>query len=440
MEKNINPLFNIPAIELADTPLVEKTQYEALKKLLTYLQEHSKFYQRHFKSHNINIEDINTLKDLESIPPIGKPELKEYNDDFICPPKNEIIDYVTTSGTTGTPVTLALSNKDLDRLAYNEAISLACADGNPNDVYQLTTTIDRLFMAGLAYFLGVRNLGCGIARVGSGIPQLQLDTIQRVQPTTLIAVPTFLIVLIEYAKSVGFDLNKSSVKRVVCIGEPIRNAKFEPNALNQKISKDWQVNLYSTYASSEMSTAYTECVHQQGGHEHPGLVISELLDENDEVTTDPHQKGELCVTTLGVEGTPLLRFKTGDIVQFFYDECKCGRKTKRIGPVLGRKNQMIKYKGTTLYPPAIFEVLNSFKEIENYVVEVKNNDIQTDEVIIYISSSTGNVNSLLDEVSNLLRAKIRVKPVVFAISPKEINQMQLKSNTRKPLKFIDNRM
>jgi phenylacetate-CoA ligase len=439
MEQTVNPFFSIPDIETKSHEEISKFQNLELQKLLLYLSNNSEFYQKHFKLHNIAISDITCMEDLAKIPAISKDHLQAYNSQFLCVPQHKIIDYVTTSGTTSEPVTFALSDKDLNRLAYNEAISLVCADGNPNDIYQLTTTIDRRFMAGLAYFLGIRDLGCGIVRVGSGIPQLQLDTIERIKPNTIIAVPSFIVALINYANSIGFDLNNCSVKKVICIGEPIRDELFKPNALHIKITNGWDVKLYSTYASTEMSTAYTECVEQAGGHEHPELIISELLDEDDKVIVDPDIPGELCITTLGVEGMPLLRFKTGDIVKFEDCKCACGRNTKRISPVIGRKNQMIKYKGTTLYPPAVFDVLNSISEIKDYVIELKHNELKTDEVIIYLSAITTDVNMLLDQTTNLLQAKLRVKPKVFIISSKEIQAMQVKANARKPIKFIDNR-
>src|SRR5690606_31027747 len=118
---------------------------EKLKGLLSYLKNYSSFYQQMFKTHQIDIESIKTLEDLAQIPTTSKEDLQEYNDDFICVPKNKIIDYVTTSGTLGEPVTFALTDKDLDRLAYNEAISFACAGITSNDVIQLMTTIDRRF-------------------------------------------------------------------------------------------------------------------------------------------------------------------------------------------------------------------------------------------------------------------------------------------------------
>ena len=100
----------------------------------------------------------------------------------------------------GDPVTVAMTDRDLDRLAYNEALSFTCADGSADDIFQLMTTLDRRFMAGMAYFLGIRKLGGGIVRVGNGIPELQWDTINRIRPNTIIVVPSFILRIIEYAE------------------------------------------------------------------------------------------------------------------------------------------------------------------------------------------------------------------------------------------------
>lgn len=435
----LNPLFEIPTLEKVPAKDAIEWQNKALKEQLAYLRENSTFYQKHFKKHKVNWNDIKTISDLHKIPPIGKEELQAFNMDFLCVSKTEIIDYVTTSGTTGEPVTIALTEEDLQRLAYNEAISLAGANGKPEDIYQLTTTIDRRFMAGLAYYLGIRNLKCGIVRVGSGIPQLQLDTLERIQPNTLIAVPSFINALINYAKKNNVDLNKTSVKKIICIGESIRDVDLKPNALHKKIVEQWNVDLYSTYASTEMGTAYTECTARQGGHEHPQLIISELLDENNQVLTTEDAEGELCITTLGVKGMPLLRFKTGDMVRFYHEKCSCGRTSKRVSPVLGRKNQMIKYKGTTLYPPAIFEVLNSIEEVQLYAVEVKKSELDTDEIIIHLYSKTQDEKRLETKCSELLRAKLRVKPKVVLSTKEDIQALHQQKNLRKPTVFVDNR-
>ena len=168
-------------------------------------------------------------------------------------------------------------------------------------------------MAGLAYFLGARELGAGIIRVGAGIPELQWDTILKFRPTYLIVVPSFLLKLTQYAEQNGIDVNTSGIKGAICIGEALREQDFSLNTLGKKIKSAWDIELFSTYASTEMSTAFTECSERQGGHLHPELIIVEILDENGKHVPDG-QEGELVITTLGVEAMPLLRFRTGDIV------------------------------------------------------------------------------------------------------------------------------
>src|SRR5690606_32794216 len=119
------------------------------------------------------------IEDLRHLPVTTKDDLQKNNWDFLCVPRNQIIEYTSTSGTLGQPVTIALTENDLKRLAYNEAISFACADGQPSDLYQLMLTLDRQFMAGIAYYEGIRKLGAGIVRVGPGLPALQWETIER---------------------------------------------------------------------------------------------------------------------------------------------------------------------------------------------------------------------------------------------------------------------
>lgn len=426
-----------PNIEKASKAEIKAFQEDRLKLLLAYLNKYSVFYKRMFGKHNIDINNINSLEDLTNIPTTSKDDLQRYNDDFICVPKKEIIDYVTTSGTLGEPVTFALTNSDLKRLAYNEAISLTCAGINQNDTIQLMTTMDRRFMAGLAYFLGARKLGASIIRVGNGIPELQWDSILKFKPTYIIAVPSFLLKLIEYAQQHHIDVNASGIKGAICIGEPLRNQDFSLNVLSKKIKDNWNIELYSTYASTEMGTAFTECEQQKGGHHHPELIIVEILDSNDKPVA-LNEVGELTITTLGVEGMPLLRFKTGDIVKAHYSKCNCGRNTLRLGPVVGRKKQMIKYKGTTIYPPAMHNILNHFNKIECYIIEISCNTFGTDEILIKIATSHPS-EFLLKEIEDHFKAKLRVLPKIEFHDKDVIQKLQFSKLSSKSIMVIDNR-
>jgi len=428
----------VPEIEKQSQADIVALQEKKLQEVLAYVNEHSTFYKRLFKEHNINVSAIKTLSDLTKLPTTCKDDLQRDNDAFRCVPKSAIVDYASTSGTLGTPVTFGLTDNDLNRLAYNEAISLACAGIKKGDVVQLMTTIDRRFMAGLAYFLGVRQLGASIVRVGAGIPELQWDSIRLYEPTYLIAVPSFLLKMIAYAEKNGIDYEASSVKGVVCIGESLRNQDFSNTLLAEKIAEKWKgIKLYSTYASTEMSTTFTECEYQQGGHHHPELIITEVLDDAGNRVGE-NESGELTITTLGVEAMPLVRFRTGDIVTMHTGTCACGRNTARVSPVLGRKQQMIKYKGTTLYPPVLMDLLTNFEEIENYIIEISTNSILTDEILIRIGTRTP-TEALKERISNHFRAKIRVVPKIeycdIAVLERELYPL----GSRKPMKFVDKR-
>ena len=414
---------------------IEATQQ--LQKLVGYLKEHSPFYRELFAQHAIDPGTIQSLADLTTLPTTSKEDLQRRNDDFLCVPRNKVIEYASTSGTLGSPVTIALTENDLNRLAYNEYSSFQCADGSADDIYQLMLTLDRQFMAGIAYYSGLRKLGAGIIRLGPGVPSLQWETIRRLQPTAIVAVPSFILKLIQFAKDNKIDLNKTSVKKAICIGENIRNTDFSLNILGKKIKESWDLHLYSTYASTEMQTAFTECSQGQGGHLQPELLIVELLDEDNKPVA-PDTPGEVTITTLGVEGMPLLRYKTGDICTYNDQPCGCGRTSLRLSPIIGRKKQMIKFKGTTLYPPALFDLLNEMEEVLDFVVEVYSNEVGLDEVLLHLLPSDHG-EACDHRIRAYLQARLRVSPHITYITPEQIQKMHFPESSRKIVKFIDRR-
>lgn len=254
----------------------------------------------------------------------------------------------------------------------------------------------------------------------------------------MIAVPSFLLKMIEYAEANEIDYRNSSVKGVVCIGEALRNQDLSNSILTNKILSKWNIKLYSTYASTEMSTAFTECEFQNGGHHHPELIIIEVLDDDNNPVKDG-ETGELTITTLGVEAMPLLRFKTGDMVQVFTQKCKCGRNTQRVGPVLGRKEQMIKYKGTTIYPPAIYDLLKFFDPIELYLIELYTNETGNDDILIRVASRDTSYE-FMNQIKEYLQSKLRVTPKVEFASLEELKPIVFNPKSRKPIYLVDKRI
>lgn len=426
-------------IEFESANRIKSFQEDLLRKHLVYLSENSPYYRRLFESYEINIAKIRHLEDLTRIPFTEKKDLQLYNDDFCCVPRNKIIDYITTSGTLGDPVLFGCTEKDLQRLAYNEKKSFECAGLTSDSVVQLMTTLDKRFMAGMAYFLGLREMGAGVIRVGNGIPELQWDTIRRFHPDAIMCVPSFILKLIEYAEAHEIDYRSSSIRRIIGIGEGLRDQNFELNLLGRQIHAKWpEVQLFATYSSTEMGATFSECEHGMGGHVHPELIIVEIIGDDGMPVADG-QPGEVVVTTLGVEGMPLLRFRTGDIACKHVEQCRCGRWSYRLSPLLGRKNNMIKLKGTTLYPPAINDVLDNTDYVENYVVIVRNSAAGTDDVLVKVGLKYKPEFDAVKDLKDRFRSRIRVAPGIEISPADEIHAVNYPPTGRKPVKFIDQR-
>src|SRR5690606_27665415 len=121
-----------------------------------------------------------------------------------------------------------------------------------------------------------------------------------------------------------------------------------------------------------------------------------------------------------------------------YAPCACGRTTLRLGPVIGRKNQMVKYKGTTLYPPALFDLLNDMEEIVNYVIEIASDEFGEDEITVKVGADVTS-DELLLKIKDRFRAKLRVSPKIVFASIEDINRMRLPENARKSITLLDRR-
>ena len=415
---------------------IRSFQEARLHEAIDYAYTNSAFYRELFDSCKIRPADIRTIEDLRRLPVTTKQDLQLRNKDFLCVDSSQIVDYVTTSGTLGEPVVFALTENDLDRLGYNELSSFTMAGCSRNDIMQLMTTIDRRFMAGLAYWLGARALGMGVIRVGNGIPELQWNTINSIHPTVCMCVPSFLMKLIAFAEENGIDYRSCSLRKAICIGEALRQPDGNLTTLGSRIHEKWpELELHSTYASTEMQASFTECSCHCGNHVPADLIIVEFLDDEGNPVAEG-ESGEVTITTLGVEGMPLVRFRTGDICIHYDSPCACGRNSTRLSSVIGRKGQMIKFKGTTLYPPALFDILDNIPEVKSYVVEVYTNSLGTDQVQIKLASDNHS-ESFVKQIKDIFRSKVRVAPDVVFEAPEIIAKMQMPPMSRKVVKFFD---
>ncbi|PIQ88047.1 MAG: CoF synthetase, partial [Candidatus Omnitrophica bacterium CG11_big_fil_rev_8_21_14_0_20_43_6] len=263
-----------------------------------------------------------------------------------------------------------------------------------------------------------------------------LGLIRRLKPTALVGVPSFLRKLGLYLNQQGYDAQKSGIKKIVCIGEPLRDKDLKFLKVGQDLEKIWKAKAYSTYSTTEIVSTFCECTAQTGGHLHPDLAVVEIIDERGRPL--PYgQIGEIVVTPLRIEAMPLIRFKTGDISFLIDAPCSCGRKSLRLGPILGRKKQMMKVQGTTFYPQAIYTCLEQIEGVSEYYVSVSSAGALSDNLEIY--AAVNNPQCTKTDIQEKLQARLRVRPEVFICEEELIKGKVYTPGSRKPVRFIDRR-
>jgi len=415
-------------IEFASSDEVRAVQNQLLKEHVQYCFGHSPFYKERLAG--VDLENVA----LESLPLTHKMEVSIRNSEFVAVDSIEVADIVFSSGTTGWPTKIMYTQGDLERLAYNEERAFNACGITASDIVLLTCTMDRCFIAGLAYFLGARAVGAATIRNGHGTLEGHGEVIKHASPTTVVGVPSFLRKLGNHLCAQGMDLPASLIDKLVCIGEPLRDAQMKPLSVATDLEQIWGAKVFSTYASSETVTTFCECTEQAGGHLHPALGLVEIIDDDGQPVPDG-EPGEVVVTPFGTEGMPLLRYRTGDISFVNREPCGCGRTSARLGPIIGRKQQLLKVRGTSLYPQAVFTVLDEMPEVSEYYLEVHSDGELSDRMVVHLSFSSRPVE--VDVVLRRLQARLRVKPEVIVEPVADIRRVVFTPESRKPVRFVD---
>jgi len=407
---------------------VRRLQDRLLAEQIRYCRNNSPFYREKLAAFPDRDYDFDTLQEL---PTTSKRDLAEHNEAFFAVPAPEIADICFTSGTTGNPCRIVYTASDLDRLAYNDACGYRAAGMRPGEKVLLTCTIDRCFIAGLAYYQGVVKFGAAAIRNGLNTLESHAEVIRTLRPENIVGVPSFLAKLGQYLADSGID--GSCVERLICIGEPVRTRRMELTPLGGKLESFWPGAAHSTYASSEIVTSFTECSARCGGHPPAELAVVEILDDEGRRVPDG-EPGEVTVTPLQVTGMPLVRFRTGDVSFIIPEPCSCGRGTLRLGPVLGRKAQMLKVRGTTLFPGAFFNVLDGIPGVVEYYMEVGGTAL-SDEITIY-AACAGDATPESLGIAEKLYGRTRIHVPVIAVDAAEARR-RVFGTSRKPVRFFD---
>lgn len=424
------------SIEFSSYEEITKLQTFLLRQTIKYAYENSKYYKKIFEGNNIDFNSF-TIDMLEELPVITKEDLLKNNDEFFCCDESQWSDIVTTSGSTGVkPILHPLTYHDLMRLTYNEKVSFLTPPLTNDDFVMLATALDGSFVAGLAYYLGLKRLGINVVRAGSKSLSGQLSILRDLPVNTIIGVPSNLIKLYNLAVEYGLSKEILQIRKIILIGESIRAKDLTLNQLGKRVAKCFKnASLYSTYANTETCVSFCECEKKQGGHLHPDLAYIEILNA-DNKRVKSGEVGRLVITTFGCQSMPLIRYDTGDLTYIIEEKCECGRNSLRIGPILGRQNNILKVGGVTFSKKQLEDIVLSDERILDYCVKAEKDENGVVFVDLYIACAE-NSAPIKEQMVRKIWENVRVSVNVHYSTLNELSVMQKSMNSRKPIRFIN---
>ncbi|HOJ65344.1 MAG TPA: phenylacetate--CoA ligase [Spirochaetota bacterium] len=339
---------------------MEEHQLENLKKLVEKLYNKVPFYKKKMDILGIKPSDIKKLSDIQKLPFTTKDEMREvYPYGLLAVDLKDIVEIHTSSGTTGKPVVDAYTEKDIEIWGEVMARTLAMGGADKNDIIQNAFGYG-LFTGGLGVHYGARKLGATVIPISGGNTKRQIDVMVDFKTTVLTCTPSYSLYLAEVGLESGIDFKKLGLKAGFFGAEPWSES------MRKEIEDKLGLKAYDIYGLTEIigPGVSSECEFQNMLHINEDHFYPEIIDPVTGKSLPDGEKGELVITTLTKEGTPVLRYRTRDITYLTREKCKCGRTTVKMHRLLGRTDDMLIIRGVNVFPSQIEEVLIKIEGIE----------------------------------------------------------------------------
>lgn len=428
-----------PEHECMNVDSLRALQFARLKNLVERVYNTVPFYKEKLDKAGVKPSDIKCLADISKLPFTTKTDLRDtYPYGLLAVPQSEIVEIHMSSGTTGTPVVDAYTAKDLDDWAEGMARTLSGAGATHNDTIQNAYGYG-LFTGGMGVHHGARKLGATVIPISSGNTQKQLMLMRDFKSNLFTCTPSYAMYMAEQAKEMGVDVKEFSL-RAACLG-----AEPWSEGMRNQIESAWGIKAYDIYGLTEITgpgVAF-ECEAQYGMHVNEDLWFPEIIDPETEQPVPDGEKGELVITTITKEGTPLIRYRTRDITFIITEPCTCGRTTRKIHRLFGRTDDMLIIRGVNVFPSQIENALVDIQGVEpNYLIVVnRNEETHLDEAELHVEVSaeqftdeTKGMEALRNTISSVMKSKLGIMLKVKLVEPKSIER-----STGKAKRVIDNR-
>jgi phenylacetate-CoA ligase len=356
--------------EYASRSAIAALQRRKLVALVDRIVRDVPYYRTLFDTAGVRPSEIAGHEGLAALPTMSKATLRDHGADLHA--AGDVVDFVSSSGTTGRPVILPVLREEEPLRVYPIRRVLQELGLGPGDRVLHNFNMFALYVIGYYSALAIREQGCAIVRTGPSMEERQLEVIRQVQPTAFVANPFFMIALAETARTLGSDPRAASLRKGLLATATPFGSDLEPRDVRVKLEESWNLDLtIAHYGSSEIGPIGYECRFHQGYHVHEDILLVERIDP---ATLDPvpdDRPGELVVTHLdGARAFTAVRYRTGDLVAWSTTEpCRCGRHTLRVGPVIGRVDQQIKLRGQNIVPDFLLSLIDPIDQIAVSAIE-----------------------------------------------------------------------
>ena len=432
-----------PEFEKMPRNKLVELQEERLRKVVRYCYERVPVYRRKFKDAEITPGDIRTLDDLKKIPFTEKEDLRmAYPYGMLAADLSDVLELHASSGTTGHPTTCAYTRRDLEVWSKVMARIYASAGTGKGDVVQNAYGYG-LFTGGLGFHYGALEIGATVLPIAAGETERQIRLAKEYGTTILTCTPSYAAYMGRYAKEkLGIDPAKELKWKSGLFG-----AEAWSEQLRERIEELLGIEAFDIYGLSEVigPGVSVECSEHDGLHVQEDHFLPEIIDPETGERVEEGENGELVLTTLTREATPVLRFRTGDTTFFKTEECPCGRTFGRMGRVFGRADDMLKVRGVKFWPKTVEHALLRVKGAsENYEIIVERPqelDIMTlrvepdKELFESINGDLSKLQALVKEIGEHVRSivgvKANIKLVPYGTLPRFMGKAKRVKDVRK---------
>lgn len=353
------------------------------KQLKRVMQVPNGFYAEKFAG--IDIDSIKTQADFEKLPFSSKQDLRDaYPLGLAAVPEEKIVRIHSSSGTTGMPVIIPYTQKDVDDWATMFARCYTMAGMTNRDRIQITPGYG-LWTAGIGFQLGAEKMGAMAIPMGPGNTDKQITMMTDLKSTVLAATSSYALLLAE-------EIEKRGIRDKLCLKKGIIGSERWGDKMRQRIKNVFNIELYDIYGLTEIygPGIGINCPGGDGIHLWDDFIYCEILDPQTGLPVPDGEMGEICLTTLVKEGAPLFRFRTHDLASFIPGECPhCGSKFPRITSIMGRSDDMVKVKGCIIFPSTIEEVIKDIPGTSSeYRAEIEHVDGK-DQMTVFVEVENG---------------------------------------------------